>query len=84
MRNRNVNTIHIRKLRWDEARLKLMRELDTLYLQGIRKVKIIHGKGAGKLRKMVREYLAKQPFIEKFEEASFFEGDSGVTIVKFK
>ncbi len=72
--------IYIRKLKYDEAKLKLMIELDSLYLKGIKKVYIIHGKGKGILKNMVHNYLQKQPFVEKFYEAPFFEGGAGVTI----
>ncbi len=84
MKTKYTGVIHIRRLRWDEAKLKLMKELDLLYLQGVRKVKIIHGKGSGKLREMVCEYIKNQPFVEKFNEAPFFEGGPGVTIVYLK
>ncbi|MBN1898677.1 MAG: Smr/MutS family protein [Spirochaetes bacterium] len=78
------DVIYLRRLRWDEAELKLMKELDILYLKGIKKIKIVHGKGGGKLKEMVAAYLSRQPFVEGFEQAPYYEGGSGVTIVTFR
>ncbi len=78
------NVIWIRKLSWEEARLKLMSELDTLYLRGVKEVRIVHGKGTGELKRMAREYLEKQPFVKNFKDAPYYDGGSGVTIVEFE
>ena len=48
---------------------------------GHKRVMIIHGKGSGKLKKIIREILAQHPLVEKFENAAFGEGGAGVTVV---
>lgn len=75
--------IYLRKLPYEQAELKLRKELDHYYILEYKKIRIVHGKGKGILKRMVREYLEKQPFVKKFEDAPFFEGGYGVTIVNF-
>jgi len=45
---------------------------------------IIHGKGTGRLRQGVHEFLQRHPQVEKYELASQKEGGSGVTVVHLK
>ncbi len=47
-------------------------------------VKIIHGKGIGVQREIVRKILSDTDFVESFKNASEFSGSWGATIVKFK
>jgi DNA mismatch repair protein MutS2 len=75
------NIINIRKMRLPEALLKLERELDEIYLSGYKKVIIIHGKGKGKLKEMVHNFLNKQFYVKDFRVGEFYEGGDGVTIV---
>ena len=75
--------IYIRRLHYEQAELKLKKELDELYMQEYKKIRIVHGKGQGILRQMTQDYLALQPFVKKFYEAPHFSGGNGVTIVEF-
>ena len=45
---------------------------------------IIHGKGTGRLRQGVHEFLKSHPQIERFELAPQNEGGAGVTIAYLK
>ena len=45
-------------------------------------VRIIHGKGTGKLRSEVRRTLQGHPQITSFDEGQQKEGGAGVTVVK--
>ncbi|MFH1907413.1 MAG: endonuclease MutS2 [Chloroflexota bacterium] len=56
--------------------------LDKAYLAGMPFVRIIHGKGTGKLRQVVRESLGQNPYVASFEEGVPKEGGEGVTVVK--
>jgi len=47
-------------------------------------VRIIHGKGIGVQREMVRRVLAETDFVESFKNPSEFSSNWGATIVKFK
>ena len=46
-------------------------------------VRIIHGKGAGVQRSMVRSLLARTPFVTSFEDAPMGAGSWGATVVWF-
>ena len=77
------NEIYLRQLSYETAELKLKKELDEYYLKQVNRIRIVHGKGEGILKKMVQNYLSKQPFIKKFYEAPFYEGGAGATVVEF-
>jgi DNA mismatch repair protein MutS2 len=75
--------LDLRGLRADEALDALDNYLDTAYLSGMPYVRIIHGKGTGKLRQVVREALSQHPHVKSFEAGGDKEGGEGVTVVKF-
>ncbi len=66
----------------EDASLKLDRFLNDAFLDGRMRVKVIHGKGNGILRRMVTEKLAVHPLVLSFRLAGYGEGDGGVTIVE--
>jgi DNA mismatch repair protein MutS2 len=76
--------LDLRGQRADEALDQLERYLDAAYLAGLPYVRIIHGKGTGKLRKAVREALGSNPHTRSFEAGAANEGGDGVTIAKLK
>lgn len=58
------------------------RHLDAASLVGLPYVRIIHGKGTGKLRKAVREFLTGHPLVSSHEPGARSEGGDGVTVAK--
>nr|WP_320025118.1 endonuclease MutS2 [uncultured Acetobacterium sp.] len=50
-------------------------------LSGNKQIVIVHGKGTGRLREIIHEYLKGNPLIEDFRLGAMNEGGSGVTIV---
>ena len=52
--------------------------------KGFSFVRIIHGKGIGAQREIVRKILAKTDFVESFKDAPAFSGHWGATIAHFK
>ena len=56
--------------------------LDRAYLAGMPFVRIIHGKGTGKLRQGVRAHLRASPVVKSHEAGQEAEGGDGVTVVK--
>ncbi len=74
--------INLRGQRSDEAINELERYLDSAYLAGLPFVRIIHGKGTGKLRQVIREYLSQNPNVKSFQSGGHNEGGEGVTVVK--
>ncbi len=57
--------------------------LREAYKKGFRVVKIIHGKGIGVQRELVRKILAETEFVESFKGAPEFSSGAGATIVNF-
>ncbi|MEP6945288.1 MAG: Smr/MutS family protein [Acidobacteriota bacterium] len=58
--------------------------LDEAVRKGFSVVRIIHGKGIGVQREMVRTVLAKSKLVESFKDAPEFSGSWGSTIVKLR
>ncbi len=57
--------------------------LQEAYQKGFRLVKIIHGKGIGVQREIVRKVLAETDFVKSFNNAPEFSSGRGATIVYF-
>ncbi len=74
--------LDLRGQRADEALDALERYLDSAYLAGLPWVRIIHGKGTGKLRQAVREALSHNSHVKSFESGGDKEGGEGVTVAK--
>ncbi|MGK7945312.1 MAG: Smr/MutS family protein, partial [Microcystaceae cyanobacterium] len=72
------NTLDIRGCRVAEAEGDLENAIAKATESGV--LWIIHGKGTGKLRAGVHEFLQRHPQVTRFELASQKEGGSGVTI----
>jgi len=68
----------------DEAVTELDKYLDDACLAHLDKVRIVHGKGTGALRKGVHDYLRKQKRIAAYRLGEYGEGDTGVTIAEFR
>ena|SRR5687767_13897037 len=51
--------------------------------KGFRSVRIIHGKGVGVQREMVRKILSDTDFVKSFKNAPEFSGSWGSTVVEF-
>ncbi len=74
--------LHLRGMRVDEVVPELNKYLDDAYLAGLPYGRVVHGKGTGTLRKVVREVLAEHPLVASFRAGELNEGGDGVTIVK--
>ena len=68
----------------DEATDELEKYLDRAFLAGLPRVRVIHGHGAGILRRGVREYLKNHPHVAGIEEAPQNEGGQGATLVELR
>ncbi len=76
--------LDIRGHRVDEGLDALDRYLERAYLAGLPFVRIIHGKGTGRLRDSVRQALGSSPHIARFESGGRTEGGEGVTVAHLK
>ena len=68
----------------DEATEELEKYLDRAFLAGLPRVRVIHGHGAGILRRGVREFLKNHPHVAGIEEAPQNEGGMGATLVELR
>ena len=68
----------------EEAIFVIDKFLDDSALAHLQNVRIVHGKGTGKLRQGIHQYLKKHPHVESFRLGNFGEGEMGVTIVEIK
>jgi DNA mismatch repair protein MutS2 len=76
--------LDLRGQRAEEALDSLDRYLDASYLAGLPFVRIIHGKGTGKLRQSVREALSHHPHVSSYEAGGDKEGGDGVTVARLR
>ena len=74
--------LDLRGQRVEEGLATLDRYLDSAFLAELPYVRIIHGKGTGRLREAVRRALDKNRRIRTWEEGKDGEGGAGVTVVK--
>ena len=83
----NTNTsseIMLRHLTKLDAMEELDRFIDSAIASGYARVKIIHGKHGGIIRKSVHEYLDNHPYISSYNFGEYHEGGFGVTIAHIK
>jgi DNA mismatch repair protein MutS2 len=84
-RMKNFNTeLNLIATRGEDALKELERYIDDAYLLGFKQVRIVHGKGYGILRKLIREWLQRSPLIDGFSNEHIEMGGDGVTIVNLK
>ena len=75
----DLHTIHPRDVK------RIVQEyLIVAHEKGFPVVRIIHGKGIGVQKEMVRSLLAKTPFVADWTDAPPEAGGVGATIVRFK
>ncbi len=66
----------------DEGLDELEKYLERAYSAGLLFVRIVHGKGTGRMREAVRNALKSSPYVSSFEEPKDNEGGAGVTVAK--
>jgi DNA mismatch repair protein MutS2 len=67
-----------------EAEDLVDRFLDDSYLNGLQRVRIIHGMGTGALRNAVHDLLRNHAHVSRYSLAAQNEGGSGATVVELK
>ena len=82
--NRKLNfhqDLDVRGMRGDEALNAVMYFIDDACLVGMSRVRILHGKGNGILRQLIRQYLATVPSVMSFRDEHVQFGGAGITVV---
>jgi DNA mismatch repair protein MutS2 len=74
--------LNLRGMTVEEALIDLDRYLDSAFLSRLPFVRIIHGKGTGRLRTAIREALRAHSLVSSVQEAGEAEGGEGVTIAR--
>jgi len=73
--------LDLRGLTTEDARYRLDQYLSDAYMEGLRTVRVVHGKGTGAVRQAVRDLLAGHPLVRSHETAEQREGGDGATVV---
>ena len=73
--------LDVRGMRGDEALNAVMYFIDDACLVGMSRVRILHGKGNGILRQLIRQYLATVPSVTSFRDEHVQFGGAGITVV---
>lgn len=76
--------VDVRGTDLEEAIYSIDKYLDDAYLSGREQVTIIHGIGAGILKKGIQGMLKKHRLVTKFRDGQYGEGGAGVTVVTLR
>jgi DNA-nicking Smr family endonuclease len=79
---KSMREVYIRKMRFEEARRKLERELDKAFLEGETLVEVVHGVGEEVLKKMTIEFVSSRDYLRIFQVPSFIHQNPGSTKVE--
>lgn len=74
--------IDIRGVRGEEAINQVRDFLDNALIVQHRNLRILHGKGNGILRQLVREYLSTMSIVKSYRDENIDLGGSGITVVE--
>ena len=77
-------SIDVRGERAEEALTKVMSFTDDAIMLGIPEIKIVHGRGTGILKQMIRDYLRSQREVASVSDEIIERGGDGATVVVLK
>jgi len=77
-----MRTITIRQLRFEEARIKLEREMNDAFMAGEEFVEVLHGIGEGILKRMAIDYVESCDFLKLVERDPMIRTNPGTTLVQ--
>ncbi len=84
-KSKNIKTeINVLGLTVDEATLVVDKFLDDCSIANLQTVRIIHGKGTGKLKNGIHQFLKSNSHVKSFRLGTFGEGEMGVTVVELR
>ena len=74
--------LDLRGMQAEDASIRADEFLDRAMRDGLRSVRIVHGKGTGVLRRVVRDLLERHPLVKSFSSETPMNGGSGATSVE--
>jgi DNA mismatch repair protein MutS2 len=74
--------LDLRGMRAEQVGPIVDKYLDDAYLAALPWAHIIHGKGTGVLKEVVRQMLPRHPLVESYRPGELAEGGDGITVVK--
>ncbi len=84
MRMNFSNTLDVRGMRGDATMQAVQEYIDEAVMLDISDGRILHGKGNGILRELIRSYLKTIPDVSHFADEQLQMGGSGITVIKFR
>ena len=81
-RNQFRQELDVRGMRADEALNQVQYFIDDAILVGASQVRILHGKGNGILRQLIRQYLGSVPNVTNYHDEHVQFGGAGITVVE--
>ena len=84
-KSRNIKPeINVIGMNVEEANFVIDKFLDDCAISKLETVRIIHGKGTGKLKNGIHQFLKTNSHVKSFRLGTFGEGEMGVTVVTLK
>lgn len=84
-KSKNISSeINVIGLNVDEAIFLIDKYLDDCAIAKLSPIRIVHGKGTGKLRQGIHSFLKTNSHVKSFRIGTFGEGEMGVTVVELK
>lgn len=84
-KSKNISPeINVIGLNVEEANLIIDKYLDDAKIAKLETVRIVHGKGTGKLKTGIHVFLKSHPHVKSYRIGTYGEGEMGVTVVTLK
>lgn len=84
-KSQNISSeLNVIGLNVDEAIFVIDKYLDDCAIAKLSPIRIVHGKGTGKLREGIHKFLKTNPHVKSYRLGTFGEGEMGVTVVELK
>lgn len=76
--------IDLRGMRAEEALPKVQAMIDEAVMFEVKQIRILHGKGFGILKEMIRNLLKSEPMVASYKDEHVQFGGAGITVVELK
>lgn len=84
-KSQNISSeLNVIGLNVDEAIFVIDKYLDDCAIAKLSPIRIVHGKGTGKLREGIHKFLKTNPHVKSYRLGTFGEGEMGVTVVELQ